>query len=273
MSGPPRPLRTRSRIGKYRILGRLNEGGFARVYRAFDTIEGVHVALKVPLEVPASPASLSVFRSEIRVNASLDHPNILPIKNADVIDGHLIVASPLGVESLGDRMTRRVALKRAVHYAGQLLAALDHAHSKRVVHCDVKPENIILFANDQLRLGDFGLARVALRSFEASGSGTVGYMAPEQAFGRPSARSDVFSAGLVLYRLFAGKLPTWPFDWPLPGHDNLERKLTSGMRSLLRRALRIDQRKRFDDAREMYTSYQRLLPALRRHVRANQAGR
>ena len=273
MSAVPRPLRARSRIGKYRILKRINEGGFAQVFEALDTVEGIHVALKVPRELPTSRSAIALFRGEVRVNAALDHPNILPIKNADVIDGHLVVASPLGIESLADRLTRRVALKRALVYGEQLLEALAHAHSKRVVHCDVKPENLILFPGDRLRLGDFGLARVALRSFAASGSGTLGFMAPEQAMGRPSARSDVFSAGLVLYRMFAGKLPTWPFEWPLPGHANLERKLTPGMRNLLKRALRVDHRRRFADAQEMLATYQRLLPALHRQMNARSARR
>lgn len=268
VSQPARPFRARSRIGKYRILGRLTEGGFARLYRAFDTVEGLHVALKVPLESPTSRAALSLFRGEIRVNAQLDHPNILPIKNADLIDDVLVVASPLGVESLADRLTRRIGLARALHYGEQLLEALAYAHSKGVVHCDIKPENVILFEDDRLRLGDFGLARISLRSFAASGSGTVGYMAPEQAMGRPSPRSDVFSAGLVLYRMFAGKLPVWPFEWPPPGHAALERKLTPGMRNMLRKSLRIDQRRRFSDAREMLATYRRMLPAVRRAMKA-----
>jgi serine/threonine protein kinase len=264
MSVDPRTLRPRSRVGKYRITGRLTEGGFARLFSALDTIEGVPVALKIPLEYPASREALNLFRAEIRVNARLEHANILPVKNADVIDGMLVVASPLGEESLADRLTRRLSLKKAVHNGGQLLEALAHAHDRGIVHCDVKPENVILFPGDRLRLGDFGLARVALRSFAASGSGTVGYMAPEQAMGRPSPRSDVFSAGLVLYRMFAGRVPTWPFEWPLPGHETLERRITPGLRNLLRRSLRVDERKRFDDAREMLATYKRQVPALRR---------
>ena len=266
MSSAQRPLRARSRVGKYRVQGLISEGGFARVYRAHDTIEDLPVALKVPSEHPLSKESLHDLQREIRLNARLEHPNILPIRNADIIDGRLIIAYPLGVESLADRMTRRLGLPRVLDFGEQLLEALAHAHERRIAHCDVKPDNVILFKGNRLRLGDFGLARIALKTVVASGSGTLGYMAPEQAMGRPSVRSDVFAVGLILYRLFTGRLPEWPFEWPFDGHGALERKATPGMIALIRRSLRVNQHRRFPDAQEMLARYRRLLPAARRRV-------
>jgi serine/threonine protein kinase len=93
--------------------------------------------------------------------------------------------------------------------------AYAHAHN-RVIHCDVKPDNFILFPDNVLKLADFGIAKVAYQTLRASGSGTVGYVAPEQAMGKPSFRSDVFSLGLILYRMFSGVLPEWPYAGRLP---------------------------------------------------------
>ena len=256
-------LRTRSRLGKYRILGRIATGGFADVYRALDTVEGVHVALKIPTEHPVSSDVLSTFRKEIRLTARLEHPNILPIKNADVIDGRLVIAAPLGDESLADRIARRMARSTILSFGEQLLDALAYAHDRSIAHCDVKPDNIILFPNNRLRLGDFGLARISLKTVLASGSGTLGYMAPEQAMGKPSVRSDVFSVGLVLYRMLAGVVPDWPFSWPLQRADVLEKKANPALVRLIRKALQVDHRKRFADAGEMLEAYRRALPAAR----------
>jgi serine/threonine-protein kinase len=254
----------RKRIGKYRLLRRLGTGGFSEVYKAFDTVEGIHVALKLPKAPFQTPEMLEDFRKEIRLAARLDHPNILPVKNADFYDGRLVVAYPLGDETLADRLRRRLALDSCLVFAEQMLEALAHAHSHRVIHCDVKPENLILFPDRGLCLTDFGIARVALRTLSASGSGTVGYLAPEQALGKPSFRSDVFAAGLVIYRMLAGVLPEWPFEWPLPGHENLRRKVPPAFLAFLRRALQVDHRKRFADAEQMLAAFARLQAAVRR---------
>jgi hypothetical protein len=161
----------------------------------------------------------------------------------------------------------------AVDYAGQLLAALDYAHSWRIIHCDVKPENLILFPENRLRLTDFGISRVAARTLAASGSGTVGYCAPEQAMGRPSFRSDVFSAGLVIWRMLSGHLPEWPFRWPLPGYERVRRKVHPDLLALLRRSLEVDHRKRYDDACAMSAAFERMLPRIRRHLSGKNGSR
>lgn len=247
-------LRRGHRLGKYRIRGRLAQGGFADVYRAHDTIEGVDVALKVPLPGSTSADMLEAFRREARTVARLEHPNILPLKNADTTDGRFIISYPLGTSSLDDRLTRRLPVPLALSYGEQLLSALAYAHEQRVIHCDVKPDNLILFGEERLRLADFGLAKVAARTISASASGTIGFMAPEQALGRPSARSDVFSAGLVIYRMLTGVLPEWPYDWPPPGHDRLMR-IAPEIAEVLERAIQVDARRRFRDATQMLAAY------------------
>ena len=172
-------------LGKYRIESKLGDGGFATVYRAFDTLEGIRIALKVPYPHLVSPEWTEDFRREIRINAQLRHPHVLPVKNAEMVEGGLVVAYPLGDRTLQDRLRSRMSLPTAIEYVQQLLSAVAYAHSRKVMHCDIKPENLILF-DDHLMLSDFGLAKISARTLRASGSGTVGYIAPEQAMGRPS---------------------------------------------------------------------------------------
>lgn len=252
-------LRRGSRIGKYRIEGCLANGPMARVYRAFDTIEGGRVALKVVTETGTTDDLVRQFRAEARVMVKLDHPNILPLKDASRIDGHFVLVTPLGHGSLADRLGKRLSATRALDYSSQLLRALAHAHERRVMHCDVKPENMILFdGGTKLRLADFGIARFAHRTMRGSGSGTLGYISPEQAMGKPSLRSDVFAAALVIYRMMSGHLPEWPYTWPLAGHDRLRRTLHPDFVRLLQRCLAVDPRKRFESAVQMERAFRRL---------------
>jgi hypothetical protein len=251
-------VRARQKFGKYRVGRRIATGGFATVYSGYDTIAGLRVALKIPSAAIVTRDLLDGFRKEVRLTARLEHPHILPIKDAGFIDETFFIAYPLGDGTLADRLKHRLAPRTVVDFAEQMLAAVAHAHAQRVMHCDLKPENFILFAPATLRLADFGIAKVARRTLEASGSGTVGYLAPEQALGKPSFRSDVFSLGLILYRMFSGQLPAWPFDWPPPGYDRVQRSLHPDLIAFLRRALEVDHRKRFKNGDHMFAAFRRL---------------
>jgi len=136
-------VRVRQRLGKYRIDRRLAEGGFATVYRAYDTIAGIPVALKLPHPGLVTKDTLETFRKEVRLTAGLDHPNILPVKDAGFIDGRFVIAYPLGKETLGDRLGRRMAGRTMISLAEQMLEAVVFAHRKRILHGDLKPENFI----------------------------------------------------------------------------------------------------------------------------------
>lgn len=258
-------LRARQRVGKYRIERLLARGGFADVHLAQDTVEGLPVALKVPRADLLGIEGMDDLRREVRLTARLEHPNVLPVKNADVFDGRLVIAYPLGDGTLDERLRKRLSTKTALDYAEQLLAALAYLHGKRIIHCDVKPDNLLLFPGDRLCITDFGISKVALRTLRASGSGTLGYVAPEQAMGRPSFRSDVFAAGLVIWRMLASELPEWPYEWPLPGHEKLKSKAGAPVAAVLRRAMQVDQRKRFRDAVPMLEAFHR--------ARSKRAGR
>ncbi len=248
-------FRARQNVGKYRIEKRLSEGGFANVYRAYDTIEGVRVALKVAHARLVDEDVLKDFRHEARLAASLDHPNILPLKDASIIEDHLVIALPLGEKSLADRLRNRMSFDVAMDLAEQLMEAVAYAHHHRIIHCDIKPDNCILFPGNELKLCDFGIAKVAQKTVRGSGTGTIGYMAPEQAMGKPSLRSDVFSVGLIIYRMLAGEWPEWPFDWPAPGYHRLRRKAHPKLIQFLRKAIEPNPRKRYRDAEQMLNAF------------------
>ncbi|TWT91554.1 serine/threonine-protein kinase [Stieleria varia] len=250
-----RPLRCGSRLDKYRIVGRLGEGGFATVYSAVDLVEDRRVALKIPDErYSTNSQTLDDLQREVRIMAKLDHPGVLQLKDARFIDDRFVMVFPLGQESLCDRLSRRLSRSTTVDYILQMVDAVAYAHENRVLHRDIKPENFILFPNYEIRLTDFGLARVEQGTHDVSASGTLGYMAPEQAMGHPSYRSDVFSLGLVIYRMLSGEIPDYPFEAPLPGFNRLRRGLSREFVDVIRKSIDPAPKKRFRDAVAMYNA-------------------
>ena len=266
-------MKARQKLGKYRIERRLANGGFAVVYQAMDTIEGIRVALKVPHNVNIDDSVLREFRHEVRMTAKLDHPNILPLKNASFIDDRFVIVFPLVERSLDDRLRRRLSLHTAMYYSEQLIEAVAYAHRSRIIHCDIKPENVIIFGGNRLRLTDFGIAKVALRTVRASGTGTVGYMAPEQAMGKPAFRSDVFSLGLILYRMFSGEWPEWPYKWPPAGYRKLRGRVHPDLITFLRKAIEVNPRDRFRDADQMLAAFRKVKGKALYHAAARQRRR
>lgn len=260
-------LKARQKIGKYNILGRIASGPLADVYRAYDTIHKMRVALKIPKSGDYS--GHEEFLHEVQVATRLNHPNILSVLNASYIGDRFVIAMELGGESLANRIERRTSNARAIDLAAQALAALAHAHERKIIHCDIKPENFILFPGNQLKLADFGFAKISLRTIKASGSGTIDYIAPEQAMGRPKFQSDVFSLGLVLYRLFSGKLPEWPFAWPMLGHDRLVSRARPELIAMLKKAIQLDPAKRYRNAMQMQAAFERSQSHARKQKRSS----
>ena len=238
------------------------------MYRAQDTIQKVKVALKIP-RADANTGH-EEFLHEVQVATKLKHPNILSVMNASYIDEKFVIAMELGEESLADRIERRISTARALDLAGQALASMAHAHEHKIIHCDIKPENFILFPNNQLKLADFGFAKLNLRTLKASGSGTIDYIAPEQAMGRPKFQSDVFSLGLVIYRLLSGRLPEWPFEWPLKGNERLAARVRPELVEVLKKAIQIDPKRRYRDAVQMQMAFGRAQSHVRKQKRAKQ---
>ncbi|MEM7082113.1 MAG: serine/threonine-protein kinase [Pseudomonadota bacterium] len=248
-------FRKRQRHGKYRIESCLLRGPYANVYSACDTVEGVKVALKLPHKDLSNKDYLSDFLRETRIAAKLEHENVLPLKDASFINDIFTMVTPLGAETLEARLKRRLSNEKAFDYAKQLICGVAYAHEQGIMHCDIKPANLILFGDGRLRLADFGIAKTTYKTIQASGSGTLGYLAPEQAMGRPSFRSDVFAVGLILHQMLSGALYEWPFRWPSSGYKRLKQRAHPKLVDFLRKALEFQPNKRFRDGPAMRNAW------------------
>jgi Tol biopolymer transport system component len=208
-----------AQLGHYRILEPLGAGGMGEVYRARDGRLDREVAIKVlSPRLSNDPAMLDRFEREARAVAALTHPNILGIYDFSR-DGAICYAATelLHGESLRARLSRGpLGARRCIEVAREIARGLAAAHEQGVIHRDLKPENVFLTRDGQVKILDFGLAKVT--TFEndpqdapTAGTqpgvvmGTLAYMSPEQARGRPvDARSDIFSFGAVLYEMLSG---------------------------------------------------------------------
>ena len=199
---------------RYRILGPAGEGGMGVVYKAEDTKLRRTVALKfLPAAVALDPEAKKRFLREAQAAAALDHPNICPVYEVDEAGGEMFLAMAF-VEgrSLKDRIAEgRLPLVEAVGVAVQVAEGLLAAHERGVVHRDVKPANIMLGREGQVRITDFGLASLeggADLTRPQTVLGTPAYMSPEQTRGeRTDGRTDVWSFGCTLYEMATGRRP------------------------------------------------------------------
>ena len=248
------------RLGKYRLAKCLGEGGTSEVWKARDSVEGIWVALKIPLIGVNGQRDNQALLREVRLVAKLRHPHIMPVKNADIINGHAVLATELSVGTLAD-CSAPMSPRRIIFIIAQVLDGLAHAHRKRMVHCDVTPGNIFLFPNGRAALGDFGIGlKVKGKMRTVDDFGTPGYVAPEQAYGRPTYRSDCFAVGLILYEYLTGVLPKWPFHWPPKGHKRLRQRANLAFAAFLKQTLAVDPAKRFPNAEKMLTAMLEAVP-------------
>jgi serine/threonine-protein kinase len=199
--------------GRYRIVAMLGRGGMGEVYRADDLSLEQPVALKfLPEAVADSPEALTRFRNEVRIARQVSHPNVCRMYDLGEADGCCFLSMEyVDGEDLGSLLRRigRLPADKALEIARKLCAGLAAAHEKGVLHRDLKPANVMLDGRGQVLLTDFGLAGLAgqIEGAEVR-NGTPAYMAPEQLSGlEVTARSDIYSLGMVLYEIFTGKLP------------------------------------------------------------------
>jgi serine/threonine-protein kinase len=254
----PTQLRRGSRLGKYRLDRRLDRGGFAEVWKARDTVEGRAVALKISLPGAVEEWGREEIEREARIASQLHHPNVMAVRNADWIDGRFAIATDLAAANLEKyrRAWRSGAV--ALDVIRQIAAGLAYAHRQRVMHRDVKPGNILIFPDGRAALGDFGSSRFkqgVTRTY--TDTGTLGYMAPEQAYGRVRFTSDVFSLGLIATELLTGRLPTWPFEWPPYNYTAFAAKVPEAVRPVLRKAQAFDPEDRYEDAADFADALER----------------
>jgi hypothetical protein len=213
------------RIGPYEVLGQLGAGGMGEVYRARDARLGRDVAIKVlPRSVASDADRLRRFEQEARVTGSLNHPNIVAIHDFGTHDGMpFVVMELLDGSSLQDRLrSGPLPQSKAIEYAFKIATGLAAAHEKGIVHRDLKPANVFLTNDGQVKVLDFGLAKLERSELvgathstapTAGGEtqpgmvlGTVGYMAPEQVRGQPvDHRGDIFTFGTILYEMLTGQ--------------------------------------------------------------------
>ncbi len=253
-------LRKGSKLGKYRLDRRLGHGSFADVWKARDLVEGVDVALKVALPSAVTEWGRKAIEQEARIATRLRHDHIVAIRNADWVDGRFTMATDLAKTNLADWKTAKRSAKTALRVIREVASGLAYAHSQRVLHRDVKPENIMIFADGRAALGDFGASRFAAAGGATKAyteAGTLGYMAPEQAYGRVRFASDVFSLGLIAYEVLTGVLPTWPFEWPPDRYERFRAKVPEPVQPVLRKAAEFDPRRRYANAQEFHEALER----------------
>jgi Tol biopolymer transport system component len=216
-------LTSGTKLGPYEIVSLAGAGGMGEVYRARDTRLGRDVAIKVLPEALAHDADrLRRFEQEARTIAALNHPNILGIHDIGAHDGApFLVSEFLEGQTLREKLASGpLPVRRAIDYALGIARGLAAAHDKGIVHRDLKPENVFVTRDGQIKVLDFGLAKLVTpeENHDATVTlaspatlpgmvmGTVGYMSPEQVRGEPcDSRSDIFSFGAVLYEMLTGK--------------------------------------------------------------------
>ena len=193
---------------RYRIVALLGRGGMGEVFRADDLSLGQPVALKFLPEAMTDEDTLERFRSEVRIARRISHPNVCRVYDIGQADNQVFLSMEyVDGEDLASLLRRigRLPSDKAVEIARKICAGLAAAHDKGVLHRDLKPANIMLDGRGEVLVMDFGLAGLA-HEIEDVRSGTPAYMAPEQLAGKEvTARSDIYSLGLVLYELFTGK--------------------------------------------------------------------
>ncbi len=197
---------------RYEIQEPLRSGGMAIIYVAWDHALERHVAIKrLKPELLEDPLAVTAFEAEARTVATLRHPNIV-----EIFDAHLGEQQPYIVMELvrGQTLSRMMPLppQQAVDYALQVAAALAHSHAHGIVHCDVKPDNIMIDHAGRVKLLDFGISGVGGHFDEGAVLGSPHYIAPERVLGSPiTPAADVYSLGIVLFQMITGVVP---FDGP-----------------------------------------------------------
>lgn len=201
--------------GRYEIQEVIGVGGMAVVYKAYDNIDDRTVAVKIlKEEYLANEEFRRRFKNESKAIAVLSHPNIVKVFNVSYGDRlqYIVMEHVEGI-TLKEYIEQqgKLGIKETVHFTMQILRALQHAHDKGIVHRDIKPQNIMLLSNGNIKVTDFGIARFSYsdtKTMTDSAIGSVHYISPEQARGDTTDdRADIYSVGVVLYEMLTGQLP------------------------------------------------------------------
>jgi hypothetical protein len=265
------------RLGDYEVLGVLGAGGMGKVYKVRNVISDRIEAMKVLLANLAVQKELADrFLREIKLLASLNHPNIAALNTALTLDNQLVMMMEYvdGVTLASRLQQGPIAPADAVNYAEQVLGALSYAHRLNVIHRDVKPANMMLTPKGVVKLMDFGIARPnndAGMTVTGTTLGSLNYMSPEQVRGEPvDQRSDLYSMGVSIYEMVTGQLP-------FRGHSNysvmsahlqeppqppsvLRPDLPGGLSDIIVMAMAKDPKDRFQSAEAFSNALRSVLP-------------
>jgi serine/threonine-protein kinase len=271
--------------GRYRLEERIGSGGMSTVYRAFDETLERWVAIKVLHHtMEDDPVQLERFRREARTVARLSHPHVVTVIDAGEDEGH-----PFIVFEYVDGDTLKALIKRtgplpvveAVAYAIEVGRGLMAAHGERLVHRDVKPQNVLIDPDGRAKVTDFGISR----SLDADGLtatgrvlGTTDYVAPEQALGEDvTEQSDVYSLGICLFEMLTGAVPFTAESQvgvamkhvrdPLPDVQALRPDMSAALAAIVERSTAKERRNRYADAAEMVEDLEQALA-----IEASRAG-
>ena len=257
--------------GRYEIKEIIGVGGMAMVYKAYDTIDDRIVAVKILREeFLANEEFRRRFKNESKAIAVLSHPNIVKVYDVSFGDEiQYIVMEYIDGITLKQYIERKQRLdeREAVYFTIQILRALQHAHSKGIVHRDIKPQNIMLLKDGTIKVTDFGIARFSRseqRTMTDKAIGSVHYISPEQAKGEfTDEKSDIYSVGVMLYEMLTGQLPFEADSavsvaimqlqrepiWP----RQINEEIPMGLEQIVMHAMEKDPDKRYQSATEMLT--------------------
>ena len=262
-------------LGKYRLLRLLGRGGFAEVYLGQHLYLKSNAALKV-LRTSLEDEDVTQFMTEAQTLARLTHPHIVRVLDFDVNQGFPMLVmeySPGGTLRQRHPQGECLSLATTVSYINQVASALSYAHAHGVIHRDVKPENILLENQQQVRLSDFGIALFAPSPDQLSTqamAGTIPYMAPEQLQGKPCVASDQYALGIIAYEWLCGVRPFEGTYWqlahqhlsaPPPALREQDPSLPAGIEAVVLKALAKEPHQR-------YASVQRFAQALEQAAQA-----
>ncbi|MEJ7788443.1 MAG: protein kinase [Thermoleophilaceae bacterium] len=262
---------------RFRLEEKIGSGGMSTVYRAFDPTLERWVAIKVMhRDMSEDPDSLERFRREARAVARLSHPHVVTVIDFGEDDGTpYIVLEYVEGETLKERIKRmgRLPVAEAVAYAIEIGRALQAAHSERLVHRDVKPQNVLIDSEGRGKVTDFGIARsLEAHGLTATGRvlGTTDYVSPEQALGKEvTEQSDVYSLGVVLYESLTGEVPfkaesqvgvaMQHVKEPLPDVQRRRPEVSASLAAVLEHATAKETANRYPSAQEMVHDLEEVL--------------
>ncbi|MBQ2715783.1 MAG: PASTA domain-containing protein [Clostridia bacterium] len=262
---------------RYKIEKCLGTGGMSVVFKATDLRDGSAVAIKMLRDdVADDKESLNIFMNESKVVSMLSHPNIVSIRAVSFkTEKKYLVMEYIDGISLRTYMDKRGALDfdEFISFSEQILAALEHAHSRGVVHRDIKPQNILVLKDGFIKVTDFGIAKVPEKSkgktISDNAIGTVYYISPEQAAGKSTdSRSDLYSCGVLMYEMATGRLPfdderpisilmMQIHDKPLPPRK-ISKQIPRGLERLILTMMEKDPRRRYQTAKDVFIQIRRL---------------